>query len=199
MMEDVSISAKNTNESVSENNSNNRLDKSKIYTEILTVVIELKDRKKAAYKEDICNYLCKEKGILLSESDFNDYVTDLVANGKIIIRKYAGKETLSLPNEKNTSPTDVSKNSIGSDKLTAQLHEDITGIKTEFVSLRNVMITEIRDIKNLKKNCEVEVNDSLFDVNERLIRYQSEEIKFLPDEINNKNLIIKTLLKNLND
>ena len=45
----------------------------------------------------------------------------------------------------------------------------------------------------------MEVNDSLFDVNERLIRYQSEEIKFLPDEINNKNLIIKTLLKNLND
>ena len=84
--------------------------------------------------------------------------------------------------------------------MTAQLHEDITGIKTEFVSLRNVMITEIRDIKNLKKNCEVEVNDSLFDVNERrLIRYRSEEIKFLRDEINNKNLIIKTLLKNLND
>ena len=138
MMEDVSISAKNTNESVSENNSNNRLDKSKIYTEILTVVIELKDRKKAAYKEDICNYLCKEKGILLSESDFNDYVTDLVANGKIIIRKYAGKETISLPNENNTSPINISKNSIGSDKLTAQLHEDITGIKTEFVSLEHV-------------------------------------------------------------
>ena len=137
---------------------------------------------------------------MLSESDFNDYVTDLVANSKIIIRKYAGKETISLPNEKNTSPINISKNSIGSDKLTAQLHEDITGIKTEFVSLRNVMITEIRDIKNLKKNCEVEVNDSLFDVNERrLIRYRSEEIKFLRDEINNKNLIIKTLLKNLND
>ena len=137
---------------------------------------------------------------MLSKSDFNDYVTDLAANGKIIIRKYAGKDTLSLPNEKNTSPIDISKNSIGSDKLTAQLHEDITGIKTEFVSLRNVMITEIRDIKNLKKNCEVEVNDSLFDVNERrLIRYRSEEIKFLRDEINNKNLIIKTLLKNLND
>ena len=83
--------------------------------------------------------------------------------------------------------------------MTAQLHEDITGIKTEFVSLRNVMITEIRDIKNLKKNCEVEVNDSLFDVNERLIRYESEDIKFLRDEVNNKNLIIKTLLKNLND
>ena len=45
----------------------------------------------------------------------------------------------------------------------------------------------------------MEVNDSLFDVNESLIRYQSEEIKFLRDEINNKNLIIKTLLKNLND
>ena len=136
---------------------------------------------------------------MLSESDFNDYVTDLVANGKIIIRKYAGKETLSLPNEKNTSPIYISKKSIGSDKLTAQLHEDITGIKTEFVSLRNVMITEIRDIKNLKKNYEVEVNDSLLDFNELLIRYQSEEIKFLRDEINNKNLIIKTLLKNLND
>ena len=61
------------------------------------------------------------------------------------------------------------------------------------------MIAEIRDIKNIKKKCEAEVNDSLFDVNERLIRYQSEEIKFLPDEINNKNLIIKTLLKKLND
>ena len=61
------------------------------------------------------------------------------------------------------------------------------------------MIAEIREIKNIKKKCEVEVNDSLFDVNERLIRYQSEEIKFLPDEINNKNLIIKTLLKKLND
>ena len=114
-------------------------------------MIELKDRKKAAYKEDICNYLCKEKGILLSESDFNDYVTDLVANGKIIIRKYAGNETLSLPNEKNTSPIDISINSIGSGKLTAQLHEDITSIKTEFVSLRNVMIAEMRDIKYLKK------------------------------------------------
>ena len=45
----------------------------------------------------------------------------------------------------------------------------------------------------------MEVNDSLFNVNERLIRYQSEKIKFLRDEINNKNLIIKTLLKNLND
>ena len=149
MMADVSISEKNRNESVSENNTNNRLDKSKIYTE--TVVIELKDRKKAAYKEDICNFLCKEKGILLSESDFNDYVTDLVANTKIIIKKYAGKETLSLPNEKNISPIDISQNSIGSGKLTAQLHEDNTGIKTEFVSLKNVMIAEIRDIKNLKK------------------------------------------------
>ena len=115
------------------------------------MVIELKDRKKAAYKGDICNYLSKEKGILLSESDFNDYVTDLVANGKIIIRKYAGKETLSLPNEKNTSPIDIWKNSIGSDKLTVQLHEDIAGMKTEFVSLRNVMIAEMRDIKYLKK------------------------------------------------
>ena len=103
-------------------------------------MIQLKSRKKAAYKEDICNYLCKEKGILLSESDFNDYVTDLVANGKIIIRKYAGKETLSLSNEKNTSPIDISKISIGSDKSTAQLHEDIKRIKTEFVSLKNVMI-----------------------------------------------------------
>ena len=55
------------------------------------------------------------------------------------------------------------------------------------------MISEICDIKNLKKNCEVEVDDSLFDVNERLIRYQSEEIKFLWDEINNKSL------KNFND
>ena len=45
----------------------------------------------------------------------------------------------------------------------------------------------------------MEVNDSLFDVIELLIRYQCEEIKFLQDEINNKNLIIKTLLKNLND
>ena len=45
----------------------------------------------------------------------------------------------------------------------------------------------------------MEVNDSSFDVNERLIRHQSEDIKFLRDEINNKNLIIKTLLKNLND
>ena len=155
MMADVSISEKNRNESVSENNTNNRLDKSKIYTE--TVVIELKDRKKAAYKEDICNFLCKEKGILLSESDFNDYVTDLVANGKIIIRKYAGKETLSLPNEKNTSPTDISKKSIASEKLTAQLHEDITSIKTEFVSLRNVMMAEMHEIKNIKKSFEVEV------------------------------------------
>ena len=41
----------------------------------------------------------------------------------------------------------------------------------------------------------MEVNDSSFDVNERLIRHQSEDIKFLRDEINNKNLIIKTLLK----
>ena len=115
------------------------------------MVIELKDRKKAAHEEDICNYLCKEKRILLTESDFNDYVNDFVANGKIIIRKYAGKETLSLRNEKNTSPIDISKHSIGSEKLTAQLHEDIAGIKTEFVSLRNVMIAEIRDIINLKK------------------------------------------------
>ena len=45
----------------------------------------------------------------------------------------------------------------------------------------------------------MEVNDSLFDVNERFIRYESEDIKFLRDEVNNKNLIIKTLLKNLND
>ena len=157
MMAEVSISEKNINESVSENNTNNRLDKSKIYTEILIVVTELKDRKKAAYKEDICNFLCKEKGILLSESDFNDYVTDLVANGKIIIRKYAGKETLSLPNEKNTSPTDISKKSIASEKLTAQLHEDITSIKTEFVSLRNVMMAEMHEIKNIKKILEVEV------------------------------------------
>ena len=64
MMADVSISEKNTNKCISENNSNNRFDKSKIYPEILTVVIQLKGRKKAAYKEDICNYLCKEKGIL---------------------------------------------------------------------------------------------------------------------------------------
>lgn len=34
MMADVSILEKNTNESVSENNSNNCLDKRKIYTEI---------------------------------------------------------------------------------------------------------------------------------------------------------------------
>ena len=61
MMADVSISEKNTNESVSENNSNNCLDKNKIYTETLTVVIELKDRKKAAYKEDIIIYVKKKE------------------------------------------------------------------------------------------------------------------------------------------
>ena len=45
----------------------------------------------------------------------------------------------------------------------------------------------------------MEVNVSLFDINERLIRYQSEEIKLLRDEINNTNLIIETLLKNRNN
>ena len=37
------------------------LEKGKIFKEITTVVNQLKDRKKAAHKEDVCNYLCKER------------------------------------------------------------------------------------------------------------------------------------------
>ena len=46
---------------------------------------ELIDRKKAPYKEDVYKYLCKKRrSILLSEAVFNNYVNELIANGKII-------------------------------------------------------------------------------------------------------------------
>ena len=53
---------------------------------------ELKDRKKAAYKEDVYNYLWKGRSILLSEAVFKNCVTELITNGKIIKRINAKKE-----------------------------------------------------------------------------------------------------------
>lgn len=44
------------------------------------------DRKKALYKEDVCNYFCKERSILLSEAAFNNYVSEFIANRNIIKR-----------------------------------------------------------------------------------------------------------------
>lgn len=57
---------------------------------------ELKDRKKEVYKEDVYNYICKERSILFSEAVFNNYVTEVIANRKIIKITYAKKKTLSL-------------------------------------------------------------------------------------------------------
>ena len=50
-----------------------------------------------------------------------------------------------------------------------------------------------------KSSFETEIINLLLNPNELLISSQNQEIKFLRDEINNKNLIIKNLLKNLKD
>ena len=50
-----------------------------------------------------------------------------------------------------------------------------------------------------KSSFEPEIINLLLNPNELLISSQNQEIKFLRDEINNKNLIIKNLLKNLKD
>ena len=67
MIVDVMGKEKDINENLLENSNSSSVEKRKIFKEITTVVNELKDRKKAAYKEDEYNHLCKERSILLSE------------------------------------------------------------------------------------------------------------------------------------
>ena len=65
------------------------------------------------------------------------------------------------------------------DKST-QLYKDIAGIKFEFISLKNFVMGEIRDMKSCNKsNLEPEINNFLFDPNESLIGSQNEEIRVL--------------------
>ena len=96
-----------------ESSNSSCLEKGTNFKEITTVVNELKDRKKTAYKEYIYDYLCKERSILLSEAVFNNYVTKLIANGNIIKRSYAEKKTLILP---SNSTADSSNNDLTLDK-----------------------------------------------------------------------------------
>ena len=141
----------------------------KIFKEIIAVVNELKDKKKAAYKTDVYNYLCKERSILLSEAVFDNDVTKLTANGKITKRKYAKKETLNLPSVRSNSTADSSNNDITQDKQT-QLCEGVAGIKSEFLTPKNFVIAESRDMKSFNKsNFEPVISNSLFDPNEGLI------------------------------
>ena len=77
MIVDVMGEEKDINENLLDNSNSSSVEKHKIFKEITTVVNELKDRKKTAYKEDEYNHLCKEKSILLSEVVFNCYVTEL--------------------------------------------------------------------------------------------------------------------------
>lgn len=57
---------------------------------------ELTIQKKAAYKEDVYNYLCEERSVLLSEAVFNNYVAELISNGNIITRTHAFNRNQSL-------------------------------------------------------------------------------------------------------
>lgn len=77
MIVDVMGEEKDINENLLDNSNSSSVEKHKIFKEITTVVNELKDRKKTAYKEDEYNHLCKERPILLSEVVFNSYVTEL--------------------------------------------------------------------------------------------------------------------------
>ena len=66
------------------------------------------------------------------------------------------------------------------------------------MSLKSFVIEEIPGIKSFNKSSfALEVNNWLFDPNESLISSQSDEIKFLRDEIDNENLVAKALLENL--
>lgn len=77
MIVDVMGEEKDINENLLDNSNSSSVEKHKIFKEITTVVNELKDRTKTAYKEDEYNHLCKERSILLSEVVFNSYVTEL--------------------------------------------------------------------------------------------------------------------------
>ena len=77
MIVDVMGEEKDINENLLDNSNSSSVEKHKIFKEITTVVNELKDRKKTAYKEDEYSHLCKERSILLSEVVFNSYVTEL--------------------------------------------------------------------------------------------------------------------------
>ena len=77
MIVDVMGEEKDINENLLDNSNSSSVEKHKIFKEITTVVNELKDRKKTAYKEDEYNHLCKERSILLSEVVFNSCVTEL--------------------------------------------------------------------------------------------------------------------------
>ena len=76
MIVDVMGEEKDINENLLDNSNSSSVEKHKIFKEITTVVNELKDRKKTAYKEDEYNHLCKERSILLPEVVFNSYVTE---------------------------------------------------------------------------------------------------------------------------
>ena len=102
------------------------------------------------------------------------------------------EETLRLPSKKSNSTGDSSNKYITSDKWTL-LYEEIAGTKFEFTSYKKFVIQEIRNMKSFNKsNFKPEKNNSIFNSNERLINYRNKEIKFLRDEINNKNLIKKS-------
>ena len=102
------------------------------------------------------------------------------------------EETLRLPSKKSNSTGDSSNKYITSDKWTL-LYEEIAGTKFEFTSYKKFVIQEIRNMKSFNKsNFKPEKNNSIFNSNERLINYRNKEIKFLRDEINNKNLTKKS-------
>ena len=93
-----------------------------------------------------------------------------------------------------------SNNGITSDKWT-QLYKDIAGIKFEFISLKNFVMGEIRDMKSFNKsNFEPEVNNSLFDPNGSLIGSQNEEIRVLIiKNIKDQNFSYKSDFSNFNN
>ena len=118
-----------------ENNNSSCFEKGTIFNEIATVVNELRIQKKAAYKEDVYNYLCKERSVLSSEAVFNNYVAELISNGNIITRTHAfnGNQTFVKPSTEE-KPDSVILNigtyDLRSDDESDKIENDIMNIAT---------------------------------------------------------------------
>ena len=80
----------------------------------------------------------------------------------------------------------------------SKLYEDIKNIKRKFTALKNYLMVKISDLKtNYTRNSESNSKNENSLCKDQIIHSQKEEILFSREVKNNKNLIIKPPLENL--
>lgn len=111
-------------------------------------------------------------------------------------------KTTPQPSRHVATPKDNKRGEVNKDNMSSntisRLVEETERIKTRFSTHKNFMMSGICDLKpNNKLNSEFKSNSDNAFPNEHLIRNQCEKIKFFKEENQNKLLIVKMLLENL--